>query len=115
MKIQTKYILTKINDLINENSDQIQMIEIYKILFGMNFYIPYIDENFDLKFIPTKKQLNNINSEYPEYGYQEFDYLFKVIGNEDILMNQNDNKYLPFVSCLQININSQKYFINESK
>ena len=25
-------------------------------------------------------------------------------------MNQNDNKYLPFVSCLQININSQKYF-----
>jgi len=104
------YILTKINDLINENSDQIQMIEIYKILFGMNFYIPYIDENFDLKFIPTKKQLNNINSEYPEYGYQEFDYLFKVIGNEDILMNQNDNKYLPFVSCLQININSQKYF-----
>ena len=54
--------------------------------------------------------MNNINSEYPEYGYQEFDYLFKVIGNEDILMNQNDNKYLPFVSCLQININSQKYF-----
>ena len=104
------YILTKINDLINENSDQIQMIEIYKILFGMNFYIPYIDENYDLKFIPTKKQLNNINSEYPEYGYQEFDYLFKVIGNEDILMNQNDNKYFPFVSCLQININSQKYF-----
>ena len=104
------YIMSKINDLINENSDQIQMIEIYKILFGMNFYIPYIDENFDLKFIPTKKQLNNIDSEYPEYGYQEFDYLFKVIGNEDILMNQNDNKYLPFVSCLQININSQKYF-----
>ena len=104
------YIMSKINDLINENSDQIQMIEIYKILFGMNFYIPYIDENFDLKFIPIKKQLNNINSEYPEYGYQEFDYLFKVIGNEDILMNQNDNKYLPFVSCLQININSQKYF-----
>ena len=25
-------------------------------------------------------------------------------------MNQNDNKYFPFVSCLQININSQKYF-----
>ena len=97
------YIMSKINDLINENSDQIQMIEIYKILFGMNFYIPYIDENFDLKFIPIKKQLNNINSEYPEYGYQEFDYLFKVIGNEDILMNQTNNKYLPFVSCLQIN------------
>ena len=104
------YIMSKINDLINENSDQIQMIEIYKILFGMNFYIPYIDENFDLKFIPTKKQLNNIDSEYPEYGYQEFDYLFKVIGNEDILMNQNDNKYLPFVSCLQINVNSQEFF-----
>ena len=86
------------------------MIEIYKILFGMNFFIPYIDENYNLKFIPAKKPLNNINSEFPEYGYQEFDCLFKVIGNEDILMNQNDNKYLPFVSCLQININSQKYF-----
>ena len=54
--------------------------------------------------------MNNINSEYPEYDYQKFDYLFKVIGNEDILINQNDNKYLPFISCLQININSQKYF-----
>ena len=104
------YIFSKINDLINENKDKIQMIEIYKILFGMNFFIPYIDENYNLKFIPTKKPLNNINSEFPEYGYQEFDCLFKVIGNEDILMNQNDNKYLPFVSCLQININSQKYF-----
>ena len=104
------YILSKINNLINENKEQIQIIEIYKILFGMNFYIPYIDENYDLKFIPTKKQLNNINSEYPEYGYQEFDYLFKVIGNEDILMNQNNNNYLPFVSCLQINIISKKSF-----
>ena len=89
--------------MINENKDNIQFIDIYKILFGMNFYILYINENYDLKFILTKKQLNNINSDYPEYGYQDFDYLFKIIGNEDILMNQNNNKYLPFVSCLQIN------------
>ena len=89
--------------MINENKDNIQFIDIYKILFGMNFYILYINENYDLKFILTKKKLNNINSDYPEYGYQDFDYLFKVIGNEDILMNQNNNKYLSFVSCLQIN------------
>ena len=69
----------------------------------MNFYVPYINENYDLKFIPTKKHLNYINSAHPEYGYQDFDYLFKIIGNEDILMNQNNNKYLPFVSCFQIN------------
>ena len=102
------YIFEKIKDLIKENGEKIELIEIYKILLGMNFYIPFIDEDYNLKFIPTIKKLNNINPEYPEYGYQEFDCIFKVLGNEDILMNQNNNNYLPFVKCFQIKINSQK-------
>ena len=103
------YIFSKINDLINENQDKIQLIEIFKILFGLNFVIPYVDENYTLKFKSVTKKLNNANSNYQEYGYQEFDCLFKVIGNEDILMN-SDNNNLPFIKSLQIEIISDKEF-----
>ena len=66
-----EYIYSKINDLINENSGQIEFIEMYKILFGLNFFIPYVDENYSLKFIPASKILNNANMNQQEYGYQE--------------------------------------------
>lgn len=103
------YIFEKIKDLIKENEDKIQLIEIYKILLGMNFYVPLIDEHNNLKFIATTKQLNNINPEFPEYGYQEFDCIFRILDNEDIMMNDSNNNYLPFVKCYEIKINSQKY------
>ena len=103
-----EYIFSKINDLINENIGQIEFIEMYKILFGLNFFIPYVDENYSLKFIPISKTLNNLNMNQQEYGYQEFDCMFKVLGAEDIPMNQENagNKGLPFVKSLEIKIRS---------
>ena len=103
------YIFSKINDLINNNPNKIQLIEPYKLLFGLNFFLPYIDENYVLKFIPIIKKLNNNNiKNNKEYGFQEFDCMFKVLGNEDIPMNQKTlgNSALPFVKCLEIKINS---------
>ena len=105
-----EYIYSKINDLINENSGQIEFIEMYKILFGLNFFIPYVDENYSLKFIPASKILNNANMNQQEYGYQEFDCMFKVLGADDIPMNQENagNKGLPFVKSLEIKIRAWK-------
>jgi len=97
------YILSKIQKLIRKKKDKIQIIELYKILFALNFFIPYVDENYNLKFIPVTK---NILGESKEYGYYEFDYLFKVCSNHDIPLNKkNDNKRgLPFVKSHQITI-----------
>ena len=105
-----EYIFSKINDLINENIFQIEFIEMYKILFGLNFFIPYVDENYSLKFIPASKILNNANKNQQEYGYQEFDCIFKVLGADDIPMNQENsgNRGLPFVKSLEIKIKSWK-------
>ena len=92
---------------------QIKLIEMYKILFGLNFFIPCVDENFSLKFIPVTKALyNKNNNNNQEYGYQEFDCLFKVLGNEDIPMNHVNvcSKGLPFVKNIQIRVNSMKNF-----
>ena len=107
------YIFSQINDLINDNLAQIKLIEMYKILFGLNFFIPCVDENFSLKFIPVTKALyNKNNNNNQEYGYQEFDCLFKVLGNEDIPMNHVNacSKGLPFVKNIQIRVNSMKNF-----
>ena len=104
-----EYIISKINDLINENIYQIEFIEMFKILFSLNFFIPFVDENYSLKFIPVAKLLS---ANQNEYGFQEFDYMFKVIGADDIKMNQENNgvQGLPFVKSCEIKISSDKYF-----
>ena len=101
-----KYILSKIDDLINENIDEIEFIEMFKILFSLNFFIPYIDNNGSLEFYPITKQLNQKDNNNLEYGFQEFDYFFKVSNNKNIIpMNQNnDANQLPFVKNIQITI-----------
>ena len=103
------YILSKIQNLIHEKKDKIQIIELYKILFALNFYIPYVDENYNLKFIPVTK---NILSEDKEYGYYEFDYLFKVCSTHDIPLNEKNDKKtgLPFVKSHQITIECMNKF-----
>ena len=106
-----EYIFSKINDIINENKGNIELIELYRILFGLNYFIPYIDENYSLRFIPVTKKMFEQNSEQ-EYGYHEFDCMFKVLGNNDIPMNQinNANNGLPFAKSFQLKINSVKEF-----
>ena len=108
------YILSKIENLILEKKDKIQIIELYKILFALNFYIPYVDKNYNLKFIPVTKK---ILGESKEYGYNEFDYLFKVCSTHDIPLNEKNDKKtgLPFVKSHQITIeciNKFDYKIN---
>ena len=100
-----KYILSKIDDLVNENIEKIEFIEMFKILFSLNFFIPYLDNNGLLGFYPITKQLNNQNNNNLEYGFQEFDYLFKVSKNKNIYMNENNGiAQLPFVKNIQITI-----------
>ena len=100
------YILSQITDLIEENIYNIELIELYKILFSVNFFIPFIDENYCLKFLPIAKNFDFPNIE--EYGYQEFDFMFKVNSEEDIPLNskKNANGQLPFVKSNEINITS---------
>ena len=106
-----KYILSKIEELIVENEDKIEIIELYKILFSLNFYIPYVDENYSLKFIHVVKNLN-ILGEDKKYGYHEFDFLFKVCSDHDIPINEKtgDKALLPFIKCNQITIECENIF-----
>ncbi len=105
-----QYIMSKIDDVIEENICQIEMIEMFKILFSLNFFIPYIDENDSLAFYPIAKQLSgtnyNNNNNINQYGYQEIDYMFKVSSNTNIPLNNNEAKQdLPFIKSIQIKIN----------
>ena len=106
------YIMSHIEDIISNNEDKIKPIEIYKIFFSLNYYIPYVDENFSLKFIPVTKKLKNLNTNNPDYGYQEFDYLFYVSSKKDISMNEIETNEigLPFIQNMKINI----LYLNES-
>ena len=54
-----------------------ELIELYKILFGLNYFIPYIDENYALKFIPIT--IKSFEHSEQEYGYQEFDWSLKSL------------------------------------
>ena len=100
------YILSQISDLIEENIYNIKFIELFKILFSVNFFIPYIDENYSLKFLPLSKQMDYTN--ISEYGYQEFDFMFKVNSEEDIPLNLKkiEHRELPFVKSMEIEINN---------
>ena len=102
------YIMAHINDLINDNIDKIELLEMYKILFSLNFFIPYVDEDYCLKFKPVTKNIKKSNSENIDYGYQEFDCLFRVVSNNDIPMNKIDKNCegLPFVKNMKIEINN---------
>ena len=111
------YIMAHINDLINDNIDKIELLEMYKILFSLNFFIPYVDENYCLKFKPVTKNIKKSNSENIDYGYQEFDYLFRVVSNNDIPMNKIDKNCegFPFVKNMKIeikNFNESNQIIN---
>ena len=108
------YILSKIADVIDDNPQEITIIEMFKILFGLNFVIPYVDENGSLTFIPVSKNLNNSSDNYKEYGYQEFDMMFKISNNNDIpLNNKNGSQFLPFVKSTQIKINNTSIQIED--
>ena len=110
------YIFSKIDELIEDNITQIKTIELYKILFSLNFFIPYIDEDYSLKFKPINRKMNNSSNNYFEYGFQEFDCLFKVLSNKDLSINKkNDIKSLPFVKNLQIKINCINWEQNNFK
>ena len=100
------YILSKITDLIEDNTYNIEFIELYKILFSVNYFIPYVDKDYSLKFLPLAKQFNI--SDIEEYGYQEFELMFKVNSENNIYLNQikNENVELPFVKSNEIEINS---------
>ena len=101
-----KYIISKIDDAINENKNIIKINEMCKILLGLNYFIPYIDKNNSLGFYPITKELNYSNNDnYQEYGYQEYDYLFQVSGNDDIILNQNEQEKFPFIKSIQIKFN----------
>ena len=101
-----KYIISKIDDAINENKNIIKINEMCKILLGLNYFIPYIDKNNSLGFYPITKELNYSNNDnYKEYGYQEYDYLFQVSGNDDIILNQNEQEKFPFIKSIQIKFN----------
>ena len=98
-----KYIISKIEDAIDENLNVIKINELFKILFGLNYFIPFIDKNNSLGFYPIAKQLNySKNDNNKEYGYQEYDYLFQVSGNNDIIMNKNEQEKFPFIKSIQI-------------
>ena len=98
-----KYIISKIEDAIDENLNTIKINELFKILFGLNYFIPFIDKNNSLGFYPIAKQLNySKNDNNKEYGYQEYDYLFQVSGNNDIIMNSNEQEKFPFIKSIQI-------------
>ena len=99
------YILSKITDLIEDNIYNIEFIELYKILFSVNYFIPYVAKDYSLKFLPLSNQFNFANTE--EYGYQEFDLMFKVNSGENIYLNQikNGNVELPFIKSNEIEIN----------
>ena len=100
------YILSKITDLIEDNTYNIEFIELYKILFSVNYFIPYVAKDYSLKFLPLSNQFNFANAE--EYGYQEFDHMFKVNSGENIYLNQikNGNVELPIIKSNEIEINS---------
>ena len=100
------YILSKITDLIEDNIYNIEFIELYKILFSVNYFIPYVAKDYSLKFLPLSNQFNFANTE--EYGYQEFDLMFKVNSGENIYLNQikNGNVELPIIKSNEIEINS---------
>ena len=100
------YILSKITDLIEDNTYNIEFIELYKILFSVNYFIPYVSKDYSLKFLPLSNQFNFANTE--EYGYQEFDLMFKVNSGENIYLNQikNGNVELPIIKSNEIEINS---------
>ena len=101
-----KYIISRIDDTINENCEEIKIIEICKIMFALNFFIPYIDEKGSLEFYPITKDLKNKSDNKKDYGYQEFDYLFQVFTKEKISMNQNScEERLPFIKSIQIKFN----------
>ena len=70
-----------------------------KILFSINYFIPYVDNDYSLKFLPLAKEFNFSNIE--EYGYQEFDLMFKVNSETNIYLNE-----FPFVKSNEIEINS---------
>lgn len=112
-----RYILSKINDIIDDNIQEISIVEIFKILFGLNFFIPYVDSKGSLVFIPVAKKLNYSNDNYEEYGYQEFDMMFKVSNNKDIPLNNKDSsKFLPFVKSTQIKVSKHNIQIeNETE
>ena len=99
------YILSKITDLIEDNIYNIEFIELYKILFSVNYFIPYVSKDYSLKFLPLSNQFNFANTE--EYGYQEFDLMFKVNSGENIYLNQkkNGNVELPIIKSNEIEIN----------
>ena len=101
-----KYIISKIDDAINENKNIIKINEMCKILLGLNYFIPCVDKNNSLGFYPITKELNYSNNDnYQEYGYQEYDYLFQVSGNDDIILNQNEQEKFPFIKSIQIKFN----------
>ena len=109
-----RYILSKINDIIDDNIPEISIVEIFKILFGLNFFIPYVDSEGSLVFIPVAKKLNYSNDNYEEYGYQEFDMMFKVSNNKDIPLNNKDSsKFLPFVKSTQIKVSKHNIQIEK--
>ena len=87
------YIFSKIYELIEDNITEIKTIELYKILFSLNFFIPYIDEDYSLKFKPINRKMNNSSNNYFEYGFQEFDCLFKVLSNKDLSINKKIKLY----------------------
>lgn len=99
------YILSKITDLIEDNIYNIEFIELYKILFSVNYFIPYVEKD-SLKFLPLAKHFNF--SDIEEYGYQEFDLMFKLNSANNIYLNQikNGNVELPFVKSYEIEINT---------
>ena len=100
------YILSKITDLIEDNIYNIEFIELYKILFRVNYFIPYVAKDYFLKFLLLANQFNFANTK--EYGYQEFDLMFKVNSGENIYLNQikNGNVELPIIKNNEIEINS---------
>ena len=104
-----RYIISHLDGLISENPEKIKLIEMFKILLGLNFFIPYVNENYCLKFKPLKKNMKNINLNNPEYGYQEYDFMFKVLSNQDISMNKKEanKRGLPFFKNMKIKINCQ--------
>ena len=109
-----RYILSRITEVIDDKFPEINLIEIFKILFGLNFFIPYVDCNGSLLFIPVTKKLNYSKDNYEEYGYQEFDMMFKVSNNNDIPLNNNyGSKFLPFVKSTQIKIKNSSIKIEE--
>lgn len=110
------YIFSKIEELIEDNIDQIRPIELYKILFSLNYFIPCIDKDYTLKFKPVSRKMNNSTNNFLEYGFQEFDCLFKVLSSKDLSINNKKNIIsLPFVKNFQVKINCINWEQNNIK